>query len=123
MNSIILSPLVTEKSMNGIKAGKYTFKVAKWADKNQIKKEVKEKNRTKNKFIYSRREREKEIMKIKVIKKKNSGRNSSGKVTVRHQGAEQKRFLRVIDFKRDKRDMEGRVIAFEYDPNRTVDIA
>ena len=43
MQSIILSPLVTEKSMNGIKEGKYTFRVAKWADKNQIKKDVKDK--------------------------------------------------------------------------------
>jgi len=43
MQSIILSPLVTEKTMNGVKNGKYTFKVAKWADKNQIKKEVKKK--------------------------------------------------------------------------------
>ncbi len=61
-------------------------------------------------------------MKLKVIKKKNSGRNNSGKVTVRHQGGEQKRYLRNIDFKRDK-DMPGKVVAIEYDPNRTCDIA
>lgn len=60
---------------------------------------------------------------LKIIKKKNSGRNASGKITIRHQGGQHKRFLRLIDFKRDKRDMEGKVIAIEYDPNRTTDIA
>jgi large subunit ribosomal protein L2 len=61
--------------------------------------------------------------KLKFIKKKNSGRNSSGKVTVRHQGGQHKRFMRVIDFKRDKRDSEGKVVALEYDPNRSCNIA
>lgn len=61
-------------------------------------------------------------MKLKQIKKKNSGRNSSGKVTVRHQGGGEKRFLRTIDFKRDK-IIAGVVAAIEYDPNRTCDIA
>lgn len=62
-------------------------------------------------------------MKLKFIRKKNSGRNFSGKVSVRHQGGEHKRFMRVIDFKRDKTGVVGKVIAFEYDPNRTVDVA
>ncbi len=62
-------------------------------------------------------------MKLRTIKKKHSGRDASGKVVVRHQGGQHKRFLRAIDFKRDKKDMVGRVIAFEYDPNRTCDIA
>ena len=62
-------------------------------------------------------------MKLRFIKKKNSGRDTSGKVSVRHQGAEQKRYLRVVDFKRDKRNIPGKVISFEYDPNRTVDLA
>ena len=61
--------------------------------------------------------------KLKFIKQKNSGRNSSGKVTVRHQGGQQKRYLRIIDFKRDKRNIEGKVMALEYDPNRSCDIA
>jgi len=60
---------------------------------------------------------------LRFIKKKHSGRNQSGKVTVRHQGGAQKRYLRLIDFKRDKRDVVGKVVAIEYDPNRTVDIA
>src|SRR5258706_3805548 len=62
------------------------------------------------------------MTKLKFIKKKNSGRDASGQVSVRHQGGEQKRFMRVIDFKRDKQ-MAGRVMVIEYDPNRTVDIA
>ncbi len=62
------------------------------------------------------------MAKLKFIKKKHSGRDSSGQVSVRHQGGEQKKFIRVIDFKRDKH-MVGRVMAIEYDPNRTVDIA
>jgi large subunit ribosomal protein L2 len=62
-------------------------------------------------------------MKLQFIKKKNSGRDSSGQVSVRHQGAQQKRYIRVIDFKRDKKDVEGKVIALEYDPNRTCEIA
>lgn len=62
-------------------------------------------------------------MKLKFIKKKKSGRDATGKVTVRHQGAEQKKYLRVVDFKRDKRGVKGRVVAFDYDPNRTVELA
>ena len=60
---------------------------------------------------------------LKFIKTKNSGRDAGGKISVRHQGGEQKRFLRVIDFKRDKQNIKGTVIGIEYDPNRTVDIA
>lgn len=54
---------------------------------------------------------------------KNSGRNNTGKVTARHQGGREKRFYREIDFKRDKLNIPGRVVAFEYDPNRNVRIA
>jgi large subunit ribosomal protein L2 len=60
---------------------------------------------------------------LKFIKKKNSGRDFSGKVVVRHQGGEQRRYIRVIDFKRDKQNIEGRVVSLEYDPNRTCNIA
>lgn len=60
---------------------------------------------------------------LKVILKKHSGRDATGQVAVRHQGGRHKRFLRVIDFKRDKRNIEATVIAIEYDPNRTSDIA
>ena len=57
-----------------------------------------------------------------VLKKK-SGRNSYGRITVRHQGGGNKRKYRVIDFKRDKLDVPGTVLRLEYDPNRTANIA
>lgn len=63
------------------------------------------------------------MSKLKSIKKKHSGRDSSGSVVVRHQGGQHKRFLRVIDFRRDKIDIMGKVVSIEYDPNRTSDIA
>lgn len=63
------------------------------------------------------------VKRLKFIKKKNSGRDASGKVAVRHQGGEHKRFMRVIDFRRNKVGVTGKVVAIEYDPNRTVDIA
>ena len=55
--------------------------------------------------------------------KKQAGRNNRGKITVRHRGGGAKRQLRIIDFKRDKIDIPGRVAAIEYDPNRTARIA
>jgi len=61
-------------------------------------------------------------MKLKTIRKKHSGR-SYGKVVVRHQGGAHKRFLRKIDFKRDKVGAVGKIVSVEYDPNRTADIA
>jgi large subunit ribosomal protein L2 len=63
------------------------------------------------------------MKRLKTIKKKKSGRDASGKVSVRHQGGQHKRFLRLIDFKRDKRAIKGKVVSIEYDPNRTSDIA
>lgn len=58
-----------------------------------------------------------------VIKKKKSGRNSQGKITVRHRGGGVKRFLRVVDFKRDKFDIPAKVASIEYDPNRGARLA
>ena len=55
--------------------------------------------------------------------KKNSGRNSYGRITVRHRGGGNKRKYRVIDFKRDKLDMPAVVQRLEYDPNRSAFIA
>lgn len=59
---------------------------------------------------------------LKTILKKHSGR-SKGRVTVRGQGGRHKRYYREIDFKRDKFNVSGEVMGFEYDPNRNVDIA
>ncbi len=63
------------------------------------------------------------MSKLRFIRKKNSGRDTTGQVSVRHQGGEHKRFMRVIDFKRDKFGIEGKVASIEYDPNRTTQIA
>ena len=56
-------------------------------------------------------------------KKKNAGRNSYGRITVRHQGGGNRQKYRIIDFKRNKDDMEATVIGIEYDPNRSANIA
>ena len=61
--------------------------------------------------------------KLLEVLKKNSGRNSYGRITVRHQGGGNRQKYRVIDFKRDKRDIEGTVLRLEYDPNRSAFIA
>lgn len=55
--------------------------------------------------------------------KKHAGRNSYGKITVRHRGGGNRRKYRVIDFKRDKDGVVANVIAIEYDPNRSANIA
>ncbi|MEK7472631.1 MAG: 50S ribosomal protein L2 [Patescibacteria group bacterium] len=62
------------------------------------------------------------MTKLKTLLKKSSGR-SKGTITVRHQGGRAKRFLRVIDFKRSKKDIWAKVEAIEYDPNRNAKIA
>lgn len=59
---------------------------------------------------------------VEVIKK-TAGRNSYGRITVRHHGGGAKRKYRIIDFKRDKTDMSAVVQTLEYDPNRTANIA
>ncbi len=60
---------------------------------------------------------------LTVSIKKNGGRNNQGRITVRHHGGGEKRRYRIIDFKRNKFDIEGRVASIEYDPNRTANIA
>lgn len=56
-------------------------------------------------------------------KQKTGGRNARGRVTCRHMGGGHKRMIRIIDFKRDKRDVSAKVIAVEYDPNRSARLA
>ena len=55
--------------------------------------------------------------------RKSGGRNAHGRVTVRHRGGGHRRFIRIIDFKRDKLGVPARVAAIEYDPNRTARLA
>ncbi len=54
---------------------------------------------------------------------KKAGRNSYGRITVRHHGGGAKQAYRIIDFKRDKENIPGKVVAIEYDPNRSANIA
>src|SRR3989339_219474 len=61
--------------------------------------------------------------KLFSIKKKQSGRDASGHVSTRHRGGEHKRFLRLIDWQRAKKDIKAKVLSIEYDPNRTAKIA
>ena len=63
---------------------------------------------------------EKSLLKAK---KKNSGRNNYGRITVRHRGGGNRQKYRVIDWKRNKTDIPAKVVALEYDPNRTAFIA
>lgn len=63
------------------------------------------------------------MKKLKRILAKKSGRDAKGHVSVRHQGGRQKRFLREVDFKRDKKNIWGRVLGLEYDPNRNANVA
>jgi large subunit ribosomal protein L2 len=59
-----------------------------------------------------------------LLKKKNSaGRNSAGRITVRHRGGGHKKHIRVVDFLRDKRNIPAKVAAIEYDPNRSARLA
>ncbi|TAK12175.1 MAG: 50S ribosomal protein L2 [Anaerolineae bacterium] len=58
-----------------------------------------------------------------VPRSKSGGRNAHGRITVRHRGGGHKRQIRIVDFKRDKRDIPARVAAIEYDPNRTARLA
>jgi large subunit ribosomal protein L2 len=58
-----------------------------------------------------------------VTRKKMSGRNAQGRITVRHRGGGSKRRIRIVDFRRDKTGVPGRVAAIEYDPGRTSRLA
>jgi large subunit ribosomal protein L2 len=57
------------------------------------------------------------------IRREHGGRNTYGRITVRHRGSGNRGYVRIVDFKRDKRDIPARVAAIEYDPNRTARLA
>lgn len=84
------------------------------------------KEKTNTRRFSSKMEKPKKTEKIAkglhVLLKKHAGR-SKGRITVRHQGGRHKRYYRIIDFKRNKLNVEGVVMAIEYDPNRNVNIA
>ncbi len=60
---------------------------------------------------------------LRITRKRTGGRNAQGKITVRHHGGGAKRFIRVVDFKRDKYDIPAKITSIEYDPNRNARIA
>ena len=55
--------------------------------------------------------------------RRSGGRNSQGRITVRHRGGGHRRFIRIVDFKRDKLNIPAKVASIEYDPNRTARLA
>jgi len=60
---------------------------------------------------------------LRELLPKNSGRDVAGHVSVRHQGGRHKRFYRIIDWRRDKDGVAGKVVSIEYDPNKTCEVA
>lgn len=71
---------------------------------------------------YSNLTKKKPEKKLVKILKKHSGRNNTGKITVRHRGGGNKRKYRIIDFKRNKLNIKAVVKSIEYDPNRSSNI-
>ncbi|MFC1626600.1 50S ribosomal protein L2 [Patescibacteria group bacterium] len=65
----------------------------------------------------------KHTKRLKVLLPKHSGRDNTGQIAVRHHGGRQKRFYRIIDWKRNKDGVPAKVVQVEYDPNRTAEIA
>ncbi len=58
-----------------------------------------------------------------VSNHRSKGRNNQGRITIRHKGGGHKRRYRLIDFKRNKFDIKGKIVSIEYDPNRNANIA
>ena len=70
--------------------------------------------------LLSKKDPEKSLL---VSNQRSKGRNNQGRITIRHKGGGHKRRYRLIDFKRNKYDIEGKVTSIEYDPNRNANIA
>jgi large subunit ribosomal protein L2 len=66
---------------------------------------------------------ERPLKRLTRSKKRISGRNNKGHLTVRHRGGGHKKLYRIIDFRRDKREIPAKVVSLEYDPNRSARIA
>ena len=67
--------------------------------------------------------KERPLKRLTESKNRISGRNNKGRLTIRHRGGGHKRLYRIIDFKRDKREIPAKVLSLEYDPNRSARIA
>jgi large subunit ribosomal protein L2 len=74
-------------------------------------------------FTFDEVTRKKPEKSLLAPRPRRAGRNSQGRITVRHRGGGAKRRLRLIDFKRDKKGVPGKVASIEYDPNRSARIA
>jgi large subunit ribosomal protein L2 len=74
-------------------------------------------------FTFDEITKKKPERRLITAKKQKAGRNAQGRITVRHRGGGSKRHIRIIDFKRDKLGVPGKVAAIEYDPGRTSRIA
>jgi len=79
--------------------------------------------RHKTSYTFEEITKDKPERSLVVVKQKHSGRNAYGRITVRHQGGGHKQKIRLVDFKRDKRNVPAKVAAIEYDPNRTARLA
>ena len=78
------------------------------------------KNNKSTKKILTKKRPEKNLT---VYLKEHAGRSNTGKITVRHRGSGVKRLYRIVDFGQENIDIQGEVIALEYDPNRTAYLA
>ena len=67
--------------------------------------------------------KERPLKRLTESKQRISGRNNKGRLTVRHRGGGHKKLYRIIDFRRDKREIPAKVVSLEYDPNRSARIA
>jgi large subunit ribosomal protein L2 len=67
--------------------------------------------------------KERPLKRLTETKQRISGRNNKGRLTIRHRGGGHKKLYRIIDFRRDKREIPAKVLAIEYDPNRSARIA
>lgn len=76
--------------------------------------------RTSTTYMKNKNQPEKSLTKSLKYK---AGRDSRGQISIRHRGGRHKRLYRLIDFKRDKRDIPAKIVSLEYDPNRGADIA
>ena len=74
-------------------------------------------------FTFEEITKKKPEKRLVITKKKRAGRGGNGRISVRHRGGGHKRRIRIIDFKRDKEGVPGRVAAIEYDPGRSARIA
>lgn len=74
-------------------------------------------------FTFEEITKKKPERRLIVSKKSKAGRNQQGRITVRHRGGGHRKNIRIIDFKRDKTGVPGKVASVEYDPNRTARIA